>query len=1274
MSDFVHLHLHTEYSLLDGLARITKGDSSPLIEAVKKHGMKAVAVTDHGNLYGAVIFAKQLALSDSGIKGIYGCEFYFADDMFEKNPERREYYHLIILAKNNTGYKNLMKLSSASFIDGFYIKPRIDLNLLKKYSEGLICLSACIAGKIPRLILADRYDEARAHALELQSIFGDDFYIELQDHGIPEEKMVNPVLYKLASEIGAKVVATNDVHYLEPEDADLQDTMICINTVKKKNDLNRMRFDDQLYFKSEEEMKELFKWCPEAIYNTVEIADKCNVDFVIEAREHYMPLFNPNEPLYQEMVKSMPKEYEARIAAEFDRLDADAARPLDRSKDTSSTYLRKLTYTLIGSRYKQINTELDERMEYELSTIIELGFDNYFLVVWDFINFAKRNGIPVGPGRGSGAGSLVAYSLHITDIDPIRFSLIFERFLNRERVSMPDFDIDFCENRRGEVIKYVQEKYGAKNVSQIIAFSTMSAKAAIKDVARVYDVPFQEANDWVKTLPYGKITIEECLGRNPKKSKEDKDMAQAEFIELYNNNPTARNIIDVAIKLEGLPRQPSVHAAGVVICRDDITEHCPLQRNNTDITTQFDKNQIEGLGLLKMDFLGLTTLTDISDALELVKESTGKTVNFEELGDTDRNVYDLIGSGDTVAVFQLESSGMTTFMAKLKPDNIEEITAGIALYRPGPMRFMDQFLDGKWHPESIHYYHPKLEPILNTTHGCIIYQEQVMEIAREIAGYSYGGADVFRRAMGKKDEATIKKNKHTFIYGQEGKVVPAKQPGKPPTVIKGVDGAIKRGMSEQAASGLYDQIEGFAKYAFNKSHAAAYSVLTYRTAWLKCYYLAEYMTAVINNRLTRTDKLKVYISYLKSKNIIILQPDINRSKVKFSIENGNIRFGLLGAKNVGEAALAAIIKEREKNGPFKDLYDFIERASRISAGEDEGGKIKGAAINKRMVESLIKGGAFDSMGLTRSSMLACYEQIMDIVQRAKKSQASGQISLFDMDEVESGFEYPRLKEMDKFLKLSLEKEVLGIYVSAHPLDEYAAGYSGFTTRALIRLDSDEAADLNGEEEKNGQRETAARDYFSEAEDEEGSEERLSYDTSLHNKTVTFGGIVQSAQQGYSQKSKKLMLSGMFEDIDGSIKYMLFGDAVVKYGDLIKSGAPIKITGQLAIREGEQPVIFVSEAVPWEKPGSRGEPDMAEARVNGGEKAASSTLIIKITDEAQAKELVPILKKYPGPTEIFALFTDGGKKPFRQKVNITSDLIFDLSDRIGRTNLKLTENN
>jgi DNA polymerase-3 subunit alpha len=1194
--------------------------------------MDTVALTDHGNLYGALTFAQ--TMKTEKIKAIIGCEFYTCDDMNKRESLKRN--HLILLCKNAVGYQNLMLLSSKSFVEGFYQRPRIDLELLARHSSGLICLSACLAGAIPQHLLNGDYDGALAYARRLQGIFGEDFYIEIQDHGIREERQINTTLVRLAREIGAELVATNDVHYLNKADADVQDTLTCISMVKKKNDPARAKLldGDEFYLKSPEEMEELFSWVPEAVSNTLKVADKCQFLFPFKSDKYFIPEFYASKSEYQVLIKDMPPEYEPRVRAQFERDVEKGLVPKGADiKDTASTYLRRLTYAKLRERYHVITDEVDARMEKELDVIIDLGYAEYYLVVWDFINYAKLTGVPVGPGRGSGAGSLVAYVIEITDIDPLRFDLIFERFLNKDRVSMPDFDIDFCENRRGEVIKYVVEKYGYDNVSQIIAYSTLSAKAAIKDVARVYDVPFGDANEWVKGLPYGKITIEGCLGKGPKPA------VIPEFKKLYDSDETAHKVIDTAMQLEGMPRQPSIHAAGVVICQDAITNHCPLQKNGSDITTQFDKNQVEQLGLLKMDFLGLTTLTDIALALEYVKENQGIDLDFSKIGDDDQKVYELISGGDTTAVFQLESGGMTQFMSKLKPESIEDITAGISIYRPGPMQFMDQFIDGKNKPETVRYMHPLLEPILNVTYGCIVYQEQVMRIATDLGGYTAGGADILRKAMGKKDAKTMQQHKEYFVRGNAEKKMP---------------GAMSKGVPEAVADALFEQILKFSEYAFNKAHAAAYAVLTYRTAYLKCYYMLEFLTAVINNRLTKQDRLPEYINYVRSRDIKLLQPDINKSGVRFTIENGNMRFGLMGIKNVGEGALTAIIADRTANGEYRSLYDFTERAAALYTSVDDEGKRTGSVLNKRMIESLIKGGAFDCFGINRHSMLACYDQVVDMVQAEKKSRVEGQMSFFDTEEeLKTEFAYPKLPDEDPIKKLAAEKEVLGMYVSGHPLDDYRGqSNDGFPLGALVLSDPDHIAE---DEESGG----------------------TVYDTSLNDKRVTLYGLVQSVTQGFAKKSKRAFLKGEFEDLTGSITFMMFTDAlnpVTQFSAAkLTSGGPLRIKGSLVIRDGETPLIFVNSATEWEKASTASKTGGSASSAAAGEAGglANAAVRIRLKDFEQAKALMPLLRAYPGNSPVYGII-DGDEKQFKIAVFITDDLLIDLRARLGRENVEIIE--
>ncbi|MBQ3493654.1 MAG: DNA polymerase III subunit alpha, partial [Clostridia bacterium] len=984
MSDFVHLHLHTEYSLLDGATRIDK-----LFPALKKKGMDTVAITDHGNMYGTLYFAEEA--KKAGIKYIIGCEMYVCDDYTEKTG-RQDYDHLILLCKNKKGYKNLIKLDSIAFVDGFHYKPRIDYKTLKDHSEGLICLSACLAGRVSKRLVGNDYEGAKETALMLKEFFGEDFYIEIQDHGLADQKRINPLLIKLSKEISVPLVATNDVHYLEREDAEMQDVVMCISMKKTISDPTRLKMEsDQSYLKSPEEMESLFSYIPEAVSNTKVIADK--------VVEEVFPLNKKGEP--QRDNSLIPKYV-----------------PDDGS--TSKEYLRRLAEEGLKRRYDVITPEIRDRFEYEFDVISSMGFCDYYLIVWDFINYARSVDIPVGAGRGSGVSSIVAYAVGITDVEPLKYQLIFERFLNRERVSMPDFDVDISDARRGEVVEYVRNKYGSDRVAQIVTFGTMAAKAAIKDVGRVYEEDFASINKITKLMQTG-ATIRQSLGLDL--TKDGENIGVPDLIELYNNDEKLKKIIDMAIKVEGLPRQTGMHAAGVVICEKPIMENVPLQRNEDDITTQFDMIEVEALGMLKMDFLGLRTLTDVQLACKYVKENHGIDIDFHKLGYEDQGAYELIGAGETDGVFQLESPGMKRFMRDLKPSTFEDIIAGISLYRPGPMDSIPDYIKNKHNPDKITYDHPLLEPILKNSYGILVYQEQVMQICQSLGGFTFGHADVVRKAMGKKKVEIMEAQKSIFVYGGINEST-----GQP------VDGAIKRGVPEQVAISVYDNMKPFARYAFNKSHAAAYAVLAYQTAYLKKYYEVEFFCSLLNNRIDKIEELSKYLSYLKSKNIKVLPPDINKSNASFKCEDGGIRFGLVGLKNVGEGVIDQVVKERNENGDFKSFEDFINRT--VAYG-----------INKRLVESLILSGAFDLFNVNRRCLMAIHGDYMDRVSSANKKKNDIQISFFGtiLDEDEGlELEYPNMSEYSSKEKLALEKTVLGIYLSGHPLSDYREQFSKFS--------------------------------------------------------------------------------------------------------------------------------------------------------------------------------------------------------------------------------------
>ena len=964
MSKFVHLHIHSEYSLLDGANRI-----KDIPVRAKELGMDSIALTDHGVMYGVIDFYK--ACKKEGIKPIIGCEVYVANrTRFDKEAGLDYNNHLILLAKNNEGYKNLTKLVSMGFTDGFYYKPRIDKEILEKYHEGLICCSACLAGEVNQAILKDDIEKAKEVALWFKNVFGEDYYLEIQNNGIKEQVLANQKLIELSKTLDIPLVATNDAHYLTREDAYNHEVLLCIQTGKKMKDEDRMKFDtEELYIKSQEEMIDYFKNVPAAIENTVKIADKCNVEF--EFGHTILPNYD------------VPEEF----ATHYD-------------------YLKKLCEDGIKERYGENPTEeIQKRAEYELSVINKMGYVDYYLIVWDYINYAKSVGIPVGPGRGSGAGSILAYAIGITDIDPIKYNLLFERFLNPERVSMPDFDVDFCYERRQEVIDYVCNKYGNDHVSQIITFGTMSARMVIRDVARVLDVPYSEADKLAKMIPNElHITIKKALEQN------------RELNEIYETNPEIKKLLNIAMALEGMPRQASTHACGIVITKEPVVNYVPLYVNMKDgaISTQYIMTTLEELGLLKMDFLGLRTLTVIQDAINLVKEHRKIDVKFDE-DMNDPNVYKLWAKGESVGIFQFESQGMTNFMKELKPDSLEDIIAGVSLYRPGPMDQIPRYIKNKLNPEHAEYTHPSLEPILNVTYGCMVYQEQVMQIVRDLAGYSLGRADLVRRAMGKKKLDVMAKEREYFIHGkldENGNVE--------------IPGCVRNGIDEESANKIFDEMAEFAKYAFNKSHAAAYAVVSYRTAYLKAYYPEEFMAATLNSFLGNLDKVPAYIDECKRLHIDILKPDINKSFTKFTVNNGKIRFGLGSIKNVGIAAVDAIVAEREKNGEFESFTNFCER-------------MQEEAVNKKCIESLIKAGAFDEFSETRSTLMASFENILDTITDSSRKMFKGQVTMFDLnpeDEQVNDLKYnlTTLKEYSKKELLSMEKEMLGLYISGHPLD------------------------------------------------------------------------------------------------------------------------------------------------------------------------------------------------------------------------------------------------
>ena len=959
---FTHLHVHTEYSLLDGSNKINE-----YVARVKELGMDSAAITDHGVMFGCIDFYK--AAKAAGIKPILGCEVYVAPgSRFDKEmgKEENRYYHLVLLAENQEGYQNLIKIVSLGFVDGFYYKPRVDKEILEKYHEGIIALSACLAGEVARTVTRGFYEEAKAAALSYEKIFGKgNFFLELQDHGIPEQKHVNQQLLRMSRETGIQLVVTNDVHYTYDTDAEAHDILLCVQTGKRLQDEDRMRYEGgQYYVKSPEEMQELFPYIPEALENTHKIAERCKVE--IEFGVTKLPKFD------------VPKGY------------------------TAWKYLNRLCFEGLQERYPECTEDLKERLNYELGVIKNMGYVDYFLIVWDFIRYARDHDIMVGPGRGSAAGSLVAYTLGITKLDPIRYNLLFERFLNPERVSMPDIDVDFCFERRQEVIDYVVEKYGKDRVVQIVTFGTMAARGVIRDVGRVMDLPYAQCDSIAKMIPQElNITIDKALKINPELSK------------LYNTDETVKKLINMSRRLEGLPRHTSMHAAGVVISQKPVMEYVPLSRaSDGSLVTQFTMTTLEELGLLKMDFLGLRTLTVIQNAARLVERDKGIVLDMDHIDYEDQKVYAMLGAGKTEGVFQLESGGMTNFMKELKPGSLEDIIAGLSLYRPGPMDFIPQYIRGKNNPENITYDCPQLEPILKATYGCIVYQEQVMQIVRSLGGYTLGRSDLVRRAMSKKKASVMEKERRNFVYGNEE---------------EGVPGCVNRGIREKTANKIYDDMIDFAKYAFNKSHAAAYAVVSYQTAFLKCYYPVEFMAALMTSVIENPSKVSEYILSSRRMGISILPPDVNQGESSFSVDGGAIRYGLSAIKSIGKPVIESLVEERTQRGKFRSLKDFIERM----AGKD---------VNKRTIENLIKAGAFDGVPGNRRQKMMVYVQILDAVNQEKKNAMTGQMSLFDLVSAEEREDYeirmPDVEEYTREAKLAFEKEVLGVYITGHPLEEY----------------------------------------------------------------------------------------------------------------------------------------------------------------------------------------------------------------------------------------------
>ena len=1080
MPEFVHLHIHSEFSLLDGANRI-----KDLPVRAKELGMNAIAITDHGVMYGAIDFYK--ACKKEGIKPIIGCEVYVAPrSRHQKEPNiDNKYNHLILLAKDNQGYKNLSKLVSIGFTEGYYYKPRIDLEVLEQYSEGLICLSACLAGSVNQALLNGQTEKAEEIALWHKRVFGEDYYIEIQNNGLQEQVLANQKLVQLARKLDIPLVATNDAHYLKRKDAYNHEILLCIQTGKRMSDEDRMRFEtDELYVKSPKEMADYFAAFPDAIENTVKIADKCNVEF--EFGHTILPNYD------------VPSEFH-----------------------THYDFLEKLCFDGLKERYGENQSEeIIKRAEYELGIIKKMGYVDYYLIVWDFIHYAKSNGIPVGPGRGSGAGSILAYSIGITDIDPMKYGLLFERFLNPERISMPDFDVDFCYEHRQDVIDYVSNKYGHDHVSQIITFGTMAAKMVIRDVARVLDFPYADADKLAKMIPNElHITIPKSIEQN----KELKD--------LYENDEQIHKLLDIAIALEGMPRQASTHACGVVITKDPVDTYVPLYVRDNQISTQYIMTTLEELGLLNMDFLGLRTLTVIQDTINLVKQTRGIDVEFDkEMNDP--KVYKLWQEGHSSGIFQFESQGMTNFMKELKPDCLEDLIAGVSLYRPGPMDQIPRYVKGKMNPGHNEYTHPALEPILNVTYGCMVYQEQVMQIVRDLAGYSLGRADLVRRAMGKKKLDVMAKEREVFINGQldeEGNVV--------------VPGCVRNGIDAKSADKIFDEMAEFAKYAFNKSHAACYAVVAYRTAYLKAYYPAEFMASMLNSFLGNLDKVPEYIDECKRLGIEILKPDINHSYSKFTVEDGKIRFGLGSVKNVGLQPVENIIKDREAKGVFTSFTDFCERMA-------------GESVNKKCVESLIKSGTFSDFSETRATLIASFETIIDTIQSYNKKGISGQVSMFDLggdeddnlDEIKYNFSIQ--EELNERELLSMEKEMLGIYISGHPLEKIKEQI--IVTTNISSLQMHEIDNQNSSEG-----EAIQRPNFVDGQD------------------VKIAGVISSVKKKYT-KNNKIMVFLTIEDLYGPAEIIVFEPTYLKSQDVLVEENIVMIDGRLSIREDDTTKIVAKE--------------------------------------------------------------------------------------------------
>ena len=1149
--NFTHLHVHTEYSLLDGSNKIKE-----YVARVKKLGMDSAAITDHGVMYGVIDFYKEAKAQ--GIKPILGCEVYVAPgSRFDKEAGNNEdrYYHLVLLAENNEGYQNLMKIVSIGFIDGFYYKPRVDIETLETYHEGIIALSACLAGEIPRYIMRGMYEEACKSALRYQNIFGkNNFFLELQDHGMSEQKQVNQSLLRMSREMGIELVATNDVHYTYAEDVKPHDILLCLQTGKRLSDEDRMRYEGGQYFvKSPEEMATLFPYAPEALENTYKIAQRCNVE--IEFGVTKLPKYD------------VPEGY------------------------TSWEYLNKLCWDGFAERYPDDTGKLRDQLTYELSIIQKMGYVDYFLIVWDFIKYSRDHGIAVGPGRGSAAGSLVSYTLGITNIDPAKYQLLFERFLNPERVSMPDIDVDFCFERRQEVIDYVVRKYGKDRVAQIVTFGTLAARGVLRDVGRVMDMPYAFVDSIAKMVPQElNITLDRALKTNP------------EFKTLYDTNEQVKELVDMSMRLEGLPRHTSMHAAGVVISQKAVDEYVPLSRaQDGSLTTQFTMTTLEELGLLKMDFLGLRTLTVIQNAVRMAEQGHGCKIDVDHIDYNDKAVLDSLGTGKTDGVFQLESTGMKNFMKELKPQSLEDIIAGISLYRPGPMDFIPQYIRGKNHPETITYDCPQLESILEPTYGCIVYQEQVMQIVQKLAGYTLGRADLVRRAMSKKKAAVMQQERQNFVYGNEA---------------EGVPGCISRGIPENVANKIYDDMIDFAKYAFNKSHAAAYAVVAYQTAWLKYYYPVEFMAALMTSVIDNSTKVSEYILTCRQMNIGILAPDVNESESAFSVSGGAIRYGLNAIKSIGRPVIESIIAERKAGGPYVDLSDFIHR-------------LPGKDVNKRVVENLIKSGAFDSFPANRRQMMLIYGQIMDEAAQKKKTELVGQMSLFDFaaEEDKEAFKVkiPVVAEYSKGDLLAFEKEVLGFYISGHPLEEYEEQWK----RGISHVTTDFLPPEEGELPKvhDGER-------------------------------ATVGGMITTKTMK-ATKTNKMMAFITIEDLVGTVEVIVFPRDYEKIGKMLNVDDKVFVSGRISAEEDRASKMILESIRPFSEP--------------------KKELWIQFTDVEEFKRREPellstIMDSEGSDSVIIYVKKEKMKKvlPASRNIKITDELLGQLYQMFGEKNVKAVE--